>query len=108
MPHSDKEADVNARNVNGCTPLHIAVMIQNINLIKLLIKFGADINLKVVVMLDRSTMTLVKKQLCTTVWRRTTSKLQTYCWTKGQTPLWEIRGVLMLCTMRLALASRIL
>ena len=44
----DKQAEVNARNVNGCTPLHIAVIIQNINLVKLLIKYGGDVNLKVI------------------------------------------------------------
>lgn len=32
--------------MNGCTPLHMAVMVQNLNLIKLLIKYGADVNLK--------------------------------------------------------------
>ena len=42
----DKEADVNCKNVNGCTPLHIAIMNQNINLVKLLLKYGADGNSK--------------------------------------------------------------
>lgn len=47
-PDPDKEAQVNARNVNGASPLHIAVSIQNINLVKLLISYGADVNIKVV------------------------------------------------------------
>lgn len=47
LSNPDKEAQVNARNVNGATPLHIAVMVQNIHLVKLLIKYGADVNLKV-------------------------------------------------------------
>lgn len=47
LSNPDKEAQVNARNVNGATPLHIAVIIQNIHLVKLLLKYGADVNLKV-------------------------------------------------------------
>ena len=42
----NKEADVNCRNVNGCTPLHIAIMNQNTNLVKVLLKYGADPNAK--------------------------------------------------------------
>ena len=42
----DKEAQINCRNVNGCTPLHVAVMTQNLNLVKVLLKYGADPNLK--------------------------------------------------------------
>lgn len=42
----DKQAEINCRNVNGCTPLHIAIMNQNTNLSKLLLKYGADPNAK--------------------------------------------------------------
>lgn len=34
----EKEADVNARNVNDCTPLHTAVMTHNCDLVELLLK----------------------------------------------------------------------
>lgn len=57
MCNLDKEAQVNARNVNGSTPLHIAVMIQNINIVKLLLNYGADVNLKVTHSRFRSTTT---------------------------------------------------
>ena len=41
-------------------------MIQNLNLIKLLVKYGADVNLKVGPQPLRSIMTLAKKRRCTT------------------------------------------
>lgn len=44
---SDKEADINARNVNGCTPLHFAVKSENINMVKIVLKYGGDPNAKV-------------------------------------------------------------
>ena len=37
---------MNCRNVNGCTPLHIAIMNQNVNMVRLLLKYNADINCK--------------------------------------------------------------
>ena len=42
----DKEAQVNSRNVNGCTPLHVAVTTQDTNLVKVLLKYGGDANLQ--------------------------------------------------------------
>jgi len=41
----------------------MAVMIQNVNLVKLLIKYGADVNLKVTNLLLSNSMTLDKKLL---------------------------------------------
>ena len=65
---------MNARNVNGCTPLHIAVMIQNINLVKLLVKYGGDVNLKVLLPSLRNIMISDRKLPSTTVLKRTTTK----------------------------------
>jgi ankyrin repeat protein len=39
-----QEADVNARNINGATPLHYAVQARNPLMIELLLKFKADPN----------------------------------------------------------------
>lgn len=54
-------------------------MIQNVNLVKLLIKYGADVNLKVSLFSPRNTMILEKKLPSTIVWRRTTTKLPACC-----------------------------
>jgi ankyrin repeat protein len=42
----DKEADVNCRNINGATPLHYAVHANSAAVIEILLKHGADPNLK--------------------------------------------------------------
>ena len=42
----DKEVDVNARNINGQTPLHFAVEAQNVTMIETLLKFQADPNIQ--------------------------------------------------------------
>lgn len=55
LVYADKEAQVNARNVNGASPLHIAVINQHSNLVQLLLKYGADVNLKVTPFSPRST-----------------------------------------------------
>jgi|JI6StandDraft_1071083.scaffolds.fasta_scaffold02476_12 ankyrin repeat protein len=49
---SDKEADINARNVNGCTPLHFAVQSENVNMVKIVLKYGGDPNSKVALPVD--------------------------------------------------------
>jgi ankyrin repeat protein len=97
----DKEAQVNARNVNGCTPLHIAVMIQNANLVKLLIKFGADVNIKVNNTQLRNITTLERRHLYTTVYRRITIKLPIFYSIVGPILLWGISVDLLPCTMQL-------
>merc|ERR1712096_231461 len=40
-----KEADLNCFNINGQTPLHTAVESNNLNIVELLIKSGAQINI---------------------------------------------------------------
>lgn len=42
----DNEADINARNINGATPLHFAVTYQNPTILEILLKFKANPNLK--------------------------------------------------------------
>jgi len=42
----DKEAQPNCTNVNGATPLHFAVYYQNKEILELLIKYGANPNVK--------------------------------------------------------------
>ncbi len=41
----EQEADVNFQNINGQTPLHYAVQVQNMTLIQMLLQYGADPNL---------------------------------------------------------------
>ena len=41
----DKEADVNAQNINGATPLHFAVHCDNPTIVEILLKFKADPNI---------------------------------------------------------------
>ena len=77
-PHPDKEAQVNAQNVNGASPLHIAVMIQNINLAKLLLKYGANVNIRVPLFWPRNTTTSDKKHPCTTQSKKITTKWPHY------------------------------
>jgi len=42
----DNEADINARNINGSTPLHFSVTSQNPTVTEILLKFKANPNLK--------------------------------------------------------------
>ena len=41
----ENECDVNARNINGQTPLHFAVNAQNRTMIETLLNYGADPNI---------------------------------------------------------------
>ena len=40
----ENNADINAKDLNGCTPLHYAVMSQHTTICKMLVEHGADIN----------------------------------------------------------------
>ena len=42
----DNEVDVNAKNINGMTPLHFAVQVQNKTMIETLLQYGADPNIQ--------------------------------------------------------------
>eukprot|EP01016_Furgasonia_blochmanni_P003622 TRINITY_DN11417_c0_g1_i3.p1 TRINITY_DN11417_c0_g1~~TRINITY_DN11417_c0_g1_i3.p1 ORF type:complete len:264 (-),score=47.29 TRINITY_DN11417_c0_g1_i3:142-933(-) len=42
----ENEADVNARSVNGSTPLHFGVCYENASVVEILLKYRADPNLK--------------------------------------------------------------
>lgn len=42
----DKEADINARNINGATPLHYAVQVNSLQIVDLLLKYKANPNLQ--------------------------------------------------------------
>lgn len=42
----DKEADVNAVNINGSTPVHYAIYYENNDILEVLLKYGANPNVK--------------------------------------------------------------
>ena len=41
------EADINAIDIDGFTPLHLAAIYDNIQVVKKLVELNADVNLKV-------------------------------------------------------------
>lgn len=42
----EKGANINVKNLNGQTPLHVAILTNNIEIAKYLIEKGADLNIK--------------------------------------------------------------
>ena len=69
--------DVNAKNIYGNTPLHIAAINRNQEIIPLLIANGADINIKN--KYNQSASDIIKKMYC---FNQLVENISLYCWSE--------------------------